>query len=133
MKTNYKVGIALVTGVAIGGPAIQGLHAQAKPPVYVIAQVDVSNPDAYAKEYVPKVMAISKAAGVRYRALGGKVTTLEGPPPRSRVVIQVWDSLEQLQALRNSAECQGSEEVSGFAVAIGGKADMLFCTAYVRL
>ena len=29
MKTNYKVAIALVAGAAIGGAAIQGLHAQA--------------------------------------------------------------------------------------------------------
>ncbi len=34
MKTNYKIAIALVAGAAVGGAAVQGLHAQAKPPVY---------------------------------------------------------------------------------------------------
>jgi uncharacterized protein (DUF1330 family) len=123
MKTNHKVAIALVAGAAIGGAAIQALHAQAKPPVYVVAQVDVSNPEAYAKEYVPKVMAINKAAGVRYLALGGKVTNLEGTPPRSRVVIQVWDSLEQILAARNLPEFKEARKIgekyatfSGFAI-----------------
>ncbi len=104
MKTRYTVALAMLAGVVIGGGAIQALHAQAKPPVYVVAQIDVSNPEAYAKEYVPKAIAINKAAGVRYIALGGKVTTLEGPPVKSRVVIQVWDSLEKAQAARSSAE-----------------------------
>jgi hypothetical protein len=36
MKSNYKVAIALIAGVAIGGAAIQGLHAQATPKAYII-------------------------------------------------------------------------------------------------
>jgi uncharacterized protein (DUF1330 family) len=111
MKTHCKVIIALVAGVAIGGAAVQGLHAQAKPPVYVVAQIDVSNPEAYAREYVPKAMAVNKAHGVRYLALGGKVTNLEGTPPKSRVVIQVWDSLEQVQAARNSADFKEARQI----------------------
>ena len=43
MKTNYKLAIALVAGAAIGGAAIQGLHAQAKPPVYVVGEISVTN------------------------------------------------------------------------------------------
>ncbi len=111
MQSNYKVAIALVAGVTIGGAAVQGLHAQAKPPLYVIGEIDVSNPDAYAREYVPKAMAINKAAGVRYLALGGKVTALEGAPPKSRVIIQVWDSLEQVQAVRNSADFKEAKQI----------------------
>ena len=57
MKTNYKVAIALVAGAAIGGAAIQGLHA--KQAAFVIAEVDVSNQDGFAKEYVP--VAVGKA------------------------------------------------------------------------
>lgn len=55
MKTKYTAAIALVVGAAIGAAAIQTLHAQTKAPVYVIAQIDVTNPDAYAKEYVPRL------------------------------------------------------------------------------
>ena len=36
-------------------------------------------------------------------AAGGKITTIEGDPPKSRVVIQQWDSLENFQAAPYSA------------------------------
>jgi uncharacterized protein (DUF1330 family) len=111
MNTRFKIALAMLASAGLGAAAIQGLHAQAKPPVYVIAQIDVTNPDAYAKEYVPKAVAANKAAGVRYLALGGKVTPLEGTPPKSRVVIQVWDSLEQIQAARNSADFKEARKI----------------------
>jgi cell division GTPase FtsZ len=41
MKSNYKLAITLVAGIAIGGAAVQGLHAQAKPPGLVV--VDISD------------------------------------------------------------------------------------------
>ena len=53
MQTNYKIAIALVAGTALGAAAVQGLHAQAKPPGYVVAEIDVSNQEAFTKEYVP--------------------------------------------------------------------------------
>ena len=52
MNTKSKIALTLVVGVALGAAAVQGLHAQAKPPVYVIAEIDISNPDAYAKEFL---------------------------------------------------------------------------------
>jgi hypothetical protein len=52
--------------------SIQGLHAQATPPVYYVAEIDVTNPDAYAKEYAPKAQAIIKSMGGRQLAIGGK-------------------------------------------------------------
>ena len=63
MKTNYKVAIALIAGAAIGGAAIQGLHAQAKPPVYVVGENTVTNVDAYTKEFVPLARASIRNAG----------------------------------------------------------------------
>jgi hypothetical protein len=33
MNTYLTVSVAMLTGIAIGGVAIQGLHAQGKPPV----------------------------------------------------------------------------------------------------
>jgi uncharacterized protein (DUF1330 family) len=46
---------------------------------------------------------VIKAAGGKFLAAGGKTTTIEGDPPKSRVVLQQWDSLEKIQAYRNSA------------------------------
>ena len=110
MKSSYTVTLALLAGVAIGGLAIEGLHAQAKAPVYFITEIDVTNPDAYAREYAPKAQAIIKAAGGRFLAIGGAasssggtVTAFDGTAPK-RVVVQVWDSMEKIKAWRASPE-----------------------------
>jgi uncharacterized protein (DUF1330 family) len=111
MKTRYTVTLAAIAGFGLGAVAIEGLHAQAKPPVYYIAEVDVTNPEAYAKEYVPRAVAVTKAASGRILALGGKITVLDGQPPKARVVVQVWDSVEKIQAWRNSKEFKEVREI----------------------
>jgi uncharacterized protein (DUF1330 family) len=110
MKSSYKIALALLAGVALGGLAIEGLHAQAKVPVYFVAEIEVTNPDAYAKEYASKAQAIIKAAGGRFLAIGGaaatgggKVTAFDGDPPK-RVVVQVWDSMDKIKAWRANPE-----------------------------
>jgi uncharacterized protein (DUF1330 family) len=102
MKTRYTVALAMFAGFALGAVAVQGLHAQAKPPVYSVAEIDIVDQAAYTS-YVPKAQAAIKAAGGKLLAAGGKITTVEGDPPKSRVVIQQWDSLEKFQAYRASA------------------------------
>ena len=104
MKTQYTVALAIVAGFGLGAVAIESLHAQAKPPVYYIAEIDVTNQEGYVKEYVPKVQATIKASGGRILAAGGKVTPIEGAPPKPRVAMQMWDSVEKIQAWRNSKE-----------------------------
>jgi len=111
MKTRYAVTLAAIAGFGLGAVAIEGLHAQAKPPVYYIAEVDVTNPEAYAKEYVPRAVAVTKAASGRFLALGGKVTVLDGQPPKARVVVQVWDSIEKIQAWRNLKEFKEARKI----------------------
>ena len=63
MKTHYAMALTLLAGAAIGAGVVQGLHAQAGPPVYVVTETDISNMDAYLKEYVPVVQATIKSAG----------------------------------------------------------------------
>ena len=52
----------MLAGVALGSFVVQSLHAQAKPPIFVVAEIDVSNLDAYLKEYVPLAQPAIKAA-----------------------------------------------------------------------
>ena len=104
MKTQYTVALAIIAGFGLGAVAVQSLHAQAKPHVYYIVEIDVTNPDAYKKEYVPRASAANRAAGGRALVQGGKVTVFEGQPPKSRVLVQVWDSIEKIQTWRNSKE-----------------------------
>jgi len=53
----------MLASAALGGFGVQELRAQAKPPVYFIGEIDVTNPDGYAKEYLPKAREIIKAHG----------------------------------------------------------------------
>jgi uncharacterized protein (DUF1330 family) len=106
MKTYFTVTLAMLTGFGLGAVAVQSLHAQAKPPIYYISEIDVSDPDAYGKEYAAKAQAMIKAAGGRFVAIGGtagvgagNVTAFDGELPK-RVTVQVWDSMERIQAWR---------------------------------
>ena len=108
MKTHYTIALAMLAGFGLGTVAVQGLHAQAKSaqdmtPVYQVTEVEILNPEAYAKDFASKAAAAVKAAGGRFLAVGGKTTALDGEPPKSRIVISQWDSIEQIKAYRNSA------------------------------
>jgi uncharacterized protein (DUF1330 family) len=103
MKTRYTIALAMLAGFGLGTVAVQGLHAQAKAPVYQVTEVEIMNPDAYLKDYVPKAGAAIRAAGGKFLALGGKTTAFDGEPPKSRIVIQQWDSIDQIKAYRESA------------------------------
>jgi uncharacterized protein (DUF1330 family) len=111
IETQHRIALAVIVGFALGAVAVQGLHAQAKPPVYYIAEVDVTDLDGYMKEYAPKAAASAKAFGGRSLAAGQEVTAIEGVAPKRRVVIVLWDSLEQLQAWRNSAQYKEDRKI----------------------
>ena len=100
----------MLAGVAIGAIAILSLYAQAKPPVYFVAENDVTDPDGYKTQYLPPAQASIKAHGGRYLA-AGTATAFAGEPPKSRVVIHVWDSMEQLQGWFNSPEYREARKI----------------------
>src|SRR5476651_1278722 len=101
MKTNYKVAIALVAGAAIGGAAIQGLHAQAKLKAYSVGEVEVMG--AMDSSYLPTVRkAIEAGHGHALRTLNGRVVSIEGAPPPKNVAIIEWDSLDNAVAFYKS-------------------------------
>jgi uncharacterized protein (DUF1330 family) len=101
MKTT--VALAMVVSFALGAVAVQGLHAQAKPPTYYISEIDVTNPEGYLKEYAPRQGALIRESGGRYLVAGGKTTSFDGDAPKSRVVITAWDNIDKIQAWRSSA------------------------------
>jgi uncharacterized protein (DUF1330 family) len=104
VKSIYKLAMAVVVGAGLGAAAVQGLHAQAKPPAYVISEIDVADKDAYAKEYVPLAVKALKESGQKQLAAGGKTTTISGEPPKSRIVLSVFENMEKAQAAYTSPE-----------------------------
>src|SRR5215470_3418210 len=117
MKIQYTIALTLITGVAIGAVAVERLHAQAKPPVYVVTEINVTDPENYGKEFAPKAQASIKAAGGRQIAIGGTgganakaVTSIEGEAPK-RVTINVWDSMDAFNKWYNGAEYQAALKI----------------------
>jgi hypothetical protein len=47
MKTRYTVVLSMIAGAALGGAAIQGLHAQAKPKAYQVTELEVIDDAAW--------------------------------------------------------------------------------------
>jgi uncharacterized protein (DUF1330 family) len=110
MNTRYKMALAVVVGAALGAAAVEGLHAQAKAPVYTVTEIDVNNVDGYMKEYVPVVQPLIKKGGGTLLAASLKVTAMLGTAPK-RVAINRWDSLEAAQALYNSPDYKAAEAI----------------------
>jgi uncharacterized protein (DUF1330 family) len=110
MNTRLTTAVSMLTGAALGCAAIQALHAQARPPVYMIAINEVSNQEGYAKEYVPPAQKSVKDYGGEYVAAGAG-TQVVGNLPHGPVVILRWESMEALQRWRNSPEFQAALKI----------------------
>ena len=106
MGPRIAVAVAMLVSMGVGASVMQVLQAQAKPPVYFIGEIDVTNPEGYAKEYLPKARDIIKAHGGQFVAAGGvagtgnKIILFDGEPPK-RVVIYRYPSVDAVHAWRN--------------------------------
>ena len=100
MKVYVSTALAMLTGAAIGGFAVQGLHAQGKK-AYTVTENQVVD-QKLAAELAARVATAQAAAGGRnLKTGGGKVVAMEGTPP-ARVAITEWESLEKAQAFFQS-------------------------------
>jgi uncharacterized protein (DUF1330 family) len=102
MKTQYKVAIATLAGIAIGGMAVQALHAQTKPRAYVVIEIDVLNQDGFFKEFVPVAVKTIMDQGGKFLARGGELVNIEGPGPLysgvKRLTVVEFENMEKAQA-----------------------------------
>jgi uncharacterized protein (DUF1330 family) len=100
---RWTTGAAIVLGVAVGGAIVQGLRAQAAPPVYVVVEIsDVTDPEGF--KAVPAKSGPETLApfGGRYVIRTEKITPLDGTAPKRFVVI-AFDSMEKAMAWKASA------------------------------
>lgn len=110
MKAFFIATLALLVGGGAGATAVRTLHAQGKPPIYYVVEMETSDAEAYAREFAPQAQAIITAAGGRFVAVGGvgatratALTPVEGTPPK-RAVIMVWDNMDQVHAWWNNPD-----------------------------
>jgi uncharacterized protein (DUF1330 family) len=115
MKTHYTVALAMLAGVGLGAIAVQGLHAQAKPPSYVVIDItEMTDPEGF------KAVTTSAAASpARLTALGGRfvirtetTTALDGIPPK-RFVVLAFDSKEKAQGWADAPDIKAINAIRG--------------------
>jgi uncharacterized protein (DUF1330 family) len=110
MKTPLIVAASMLTGIALGGIGVHALHAQAKPPAYLVAAHEVTDMDGFNKQFAPAARASIKAHGGRLLA-AGKGTMLLGNLPTARVAIVAFDNMDQLMTWWHSPEHQAAEKI----------------------
>ena len=100
------IGLTLLVGIGMGAVGGEAVHSQARPPAYLIGEIQVNDPEGYAKEYLPKAREVIKSHGGRLiaaagaAATGSQVVAVDGDAPK-RVVIYAYPSMEALLAWRN--------------------------------
>ena len=96
MRQMTKLALTLLTGFALGSGLIGGIKAQGnKPPAYVIAEVEVTDPagfQAYVAKLPPTLTPYHGKTIIR-----GKADTKEGTAPNGSVVVLAFDNLDDAE------------------------------------
>jgi uncharacterized protein (DUF1330 family) len=111
MRMRDAVALATLGGVAVGAAAVEGLHAQATPPAYVISEIELTNPDGYTKEFVPLAQKALRDSGQKVLASGGRTVSLSGEPPRARVVVSMFENLDKARAAYTSPDYLAARKI----------------------
>ena len=111
MNTKYAVALAMTAGFALGGLAVQGLHAQAKPAGYDIAEITVKDQDGYMKEFVPPAMKSGQDFGAKFLVRGGKTIATQGTAPARRVVVIQFDTFDKAEAWWDSPAQKAAQAI----------------------
>ncbi|MBW2268581.1 MAG: DUF1330 domain-containing protein [Deltaproteobacteria bacterium] len=76
---------------------------------YIIARIDVTDPEKYVGYQERTPAAVAKFGG-RFIVRGGNSVTLEGPEEARRVVVIEFPSLDRAQAFYDSEDYQSAKK-----------------------
>ena len=76
---------------------------------YIIAQINITNPEKY-QEYAKLAGPAGAKYGGRFLVRGGAKTTLEGDIPYQRIVINEFPDVGTAKKFYNSVEYQAARE-----------------------
>jgi uncharacterized protein (DUF1330 family) len=75
---------------------------------YLVAQIDVSDRDAY-RAYAEAALPVVEKYGGRFLVKAGPTIALEGDPPRERIVVIEFEDEESALTYYNSTEYQAAK------------------------
>ena len=107
---KYKLMLTAVGAFALGALAVQGIHAQMKPPAYFIGENNITDMDKYRSEFLPLAQKSIAEGGGKYIA-GGSPVAIEGAAPGNRVVILQFESMDKLKAWSDSSNQKDMRKV----------------------
>lgn len=102
-KTTTFSGILAGLALAACGAAVLPADAPAPPKAYVVAEITVTDIDAY-REYVQAAFPVIQKYGGRFLTRGGTTVHVEGQPPAERVMIIEFVSLERAKEFEYSKD-----------------------------
>jgi uncharacterized protein (DUF1330 family) len=103
MRIRYTVALSLIAGVAIGGFAVQGLHAQTKLKAYSIGEIIPTAGATVSPTYLAAARkALADAGGRSMGTLKGRIFHAEGDAPPIGVAMTEWDSADDARAFFQS-------------------------------
>lgn len=108
MNRYLTIALSMLAGIALGAGAVKALHAQAEPPAFVVSEVTVKDQAHYLAAFIPAVRRTVRSAGAEVIVRGGKLQTLLGVAPASRIVVIEYPSFEAAQAWWNSQATQAA-------------------------
>jgi uncharacterized protein (DUF1330 family) len=123
MTAQIKLALTVASGFVACCLGFGTLHAQIKTPAayWVTETLEMSDQTAFLKA-IAAVPPTIQSFGGHYIALGGKITSGEGDPPR-RITIVAFDSMEKAQQWFNSpvaaaarTEAQKSAKIRSYIV-----------------
>ena len=98
--------IAVIAAVILAVTGFSLLRAATVAPKgYVIAEITVTDPEAY-KQYAAAVAPIVTKLGGRYIVRGGQTVAEEGEPPSGRIVVIEFDDLAAARSFEGSQDYQ---------------------------
>jgi uncharacterized protein (DUF1330 family) len=102
MKNALRITAAIACGLLIGGGAVQLLHAQSKPPAFVVAEITVKDQEGYEKNFQKATQKDISDHGGKYLAGGyNKTLSLVGAEPPNRVVILQFANMDAVKSWRD--------------------------------
>ena len=101
MTSRSKAALALVAGIGLGALAIQALHAQAKPPVFLIFDAEIKDRAAY-QPFLQTAVKEVQAQGGKFIIAGARPEVLSGEPSPNIISISRWENKEDIIRWFNS-------------------------------
>jgi uncharacterized protein (DUF1330 family) len=112
MKSILKTTVGVVCGLLVGGGAVQMLHAQSKPPAFVVAEIAVSDLEGYEMNFLKPAQKTIADHGGKYLAGGfEKTLSLAGAEPPNRVVLLQFANMDAVKAWRKEGEADLENDV----------------------